>query len=77
MNGKPVALSARAFDVLAALIEHRSRVVGSDELLAWAWPGLGVEENNLTVQVSALRKALGAEAIASRRCHGGFPMACC
>lgn len=59
VNGQPVAMGARAFDVLAALIEHRDRVVGKDELLALAWPGLVVEENNLTVQVSALRKSLG------------------
>jgi predicted ATPase len=48
-----------------ALLEHRDRVVGKDELLALAWPGLVVEENNLTVQVSALRKALGPAAIAT------------
>ena len=51
--------------MLAALVEHRERVVGKDELLALAWPGLVVEENNLTVQVSALRKVLGAAAIAT------------
>ena len=65
VNGQPVALGARAFDVLAALIEHRARVVGKDELLALVWPGLVVEENNLTVQVSSLRKVLGAAAIAT------------
>ena len=65
VDGQPVALGARAFDVLAALIEHRDRVVGKDELLGLAWPGLVVEENNLTVQVSALRKVLGAAAIAT------------
>jgi predicted ATPase/DNA-binding winged helix-turn-helix (wHTH) protein len=64
-DGRPVALGARAFDVLAALLERRDRVVGKDELLALAWPGLVVEENNLTVQVSALRKALGPDAIAT------------
>ena len=65
VNGTPLVLGAHAFDLLAALIEHRNRVVSKDELLALAWPGLVVEENNLTVQVSALRKALGAEAIAT------------
>jgi predicted ATPase/DNA-binding winged helix-turn-helix (wHTH) protein len=65
VEGSPVALGARAFDVLAALIEYRDRVVSKDELLALAWPGLVVEDNNLTVQVSALRKALGAAAIAT------------
>jgi TolB-like protein len=64
-NGAPVALGARAFDLLLALIEHRDRVVGKDELLALVWPGTVVEENNLTVQVSSLRKVLGNDAIAT------------
>ena len=63
--GEPLPLGARAFDLLLALIEHRDRVVGKDELLSLAWPGLVVEENNLSVQVSALRKLLGADAIAT------------
>jgi len=64
-NGEPVALGARAFDLLLALIEHRDRVVGKDELLALVWPGTVVEENNLTVQISSLRKVLGNDAIAT------------
>jgi predicted ATPase/DNA-binding winged helix-turn-helix (wHTH) protein len=64
-DGAPLALGARAFDLLLALIAHRDRVVGKDELLALAWPGLVVEENNLSVQVSALRKLFGADAIAT------------
>ncbi len=63
--GEPVPTGARAFDLLQALIEHHDRVVGKDELLALAWPGRVVEENNLSVQVSALRKVLGASAIAT------------
>jgi TolB-like protein len=63
--GEPVTLGARAFDLLLALIEHRDRVVGKDELMALVWPGMVVEENNLTVQVSALRKMLGVEAIST------------
>ena len=57
-EGDVVALGARAFDVLMALIDRRERVVGKDELLAAVWPGVAVEENNLTVQISAVRKAL-------------------
>ena len=64
-RGVPVALGGRAFDLLLALIEQRDRVVGKDELLAAVWPGVVVEENNLTVQISSLRKALGAHAIAT------------
>ena len=64
-GGEPLPLGARAFDLLLALVEHHDRVVSKDELLALAWPGLVVEENNITVQVSALRKVLGADAIAT------------
>ena len=64
-KGEPQALGARAFDLLLALLEHRDRVVGKDELMALVWPGVVVEENNLTVQVSALRKLLGADAIST------------
>jgi TolB-like protein/Tfp pilus assembly protein PilF len=63
VDGCPVALGARAFDVLSLLIEHRDRVVTKDELLQVVWPGLVVEENNLQVQISNLRKCLGAGAI--------------
>jgi TolB-like protein len=62
-DGQPVALGARAFDLLLALIEQRERLVGKDELLARVWPGVVVEENNLTVQISSLRKVLGNAAI--------------
>lgn len=65
VDGKPVELGTRAFDVLQALIAHHDRVVTKDELLDAAWPGLIVEENNLQVQVSTLRKLLGAQAIAT------------
>lgn len=64
-DGQAQALGARAFDLLLCLLQHRDRVVGKDELLASVWPGVVVEENNLTVQVSALRKLLGADAIAT------------
>ncbi len=60
-----MALGARALDVLLALVERRERLVTKEELLELAWPGLVVEENNLQVQISALRKILGAEAIAT------------
>lgn len=62
---QPVPLGARAFDLLLTLIEHRDRVVSKNELLDLVWPGLVVEENNLQVQVSTLRKVLGPKAIAT------------
>jgi DNA-binding winged helix-turn-helix (wHTH) protein len=65
VEGRPAAVGARAFDVLLALIDHRDRVVTKDELLDMVWPGLVVEENNLQVQVSTLRKVLGAQAVAT------------
>jgi predicted ATPase/DNA-binding winged helix-turn-helix (wHTH) protein len=56
---KPVRLGSRAFDILAALIERSGEVVGKEELIARAWPQTFVEESNLKIQVSALRRALG------------------
>ncbi len=56
---KPVRLGSRAFDILAALVERAGCVVGKEELVARAWPRLFVEDSNLKMQVSALRRALG------------------
>lgn len=64
-QGRPVPLGARALDLLWALIAARGELVTKDELLRRAWPGLVVEEGNVQVQVSALRKVLGADAIAT------------
>ena len=58
-NGEPIALNPKAFDLLLELIDSRGQVVTKDVLIERVWPGQFVEENNLTVQVSALRKALG------------------
>src|SRR6267143_1920779 len=63
VDGLAVAIGARAFDVLQALIERCERLVTKEELLDFAWPGLVVEENNLQVQVSSLRKILGPDSI--------------
>jgi len=63
--GAPLKLGGRAFDVLAALVERRDRVVSKGELMDLAWPRLVVEENNLQVQIVALRKLLGHPAIAT------------
>ena len=56
---KPVRLGSRAFDILTALVERAGEVVGKVELIARAWPATYVEEANLKIQVSALRRALG------------------
>jgi predicted ATPase/DNA-binding winged helix-turn-helix (wHTH) protein len=63
VDGAPAKLGARAFDVLLALIERRDRLVTKNELLDAVWPDLVVEENNLQVQVSTLRKLLGPQAV--------------
>src|ERR1700733_8876999 len=60
-NGKPVAISSRAFDILQLLVELRDRVVAKDEIMDRVWPGMFVEENNLAVQISALRRILSVE----------------
>ena len=65
VDQQPAALGARAFDLLLALIERRDQLVTKNDLLELVWPGLVVEENNLQVQVSALRKLLGQDAIAT------------
>ena len=65
LGGTEAVIGARAFDLLAALVERRDRLVPKAELIELVWPGLVVEENNLQVQISALRKLLGAGAIAT------------
>lgn len=64
-DGWPVALGSRAFDLLVCLVTRHERVVSKGEVLEQVWPGQVVEENNLAVHVSALRKVLGAGAIAA------------
>lgn len=65
VGGVPAALGARAFDVLLVLLEHRDRTMSKSEVLDLVWPGLVVEENNLQVQTSHLRKVFGATAVAT------------
>jgi predicted ATPase/DNA-binding winged helix-turn-helix (wHTH) protein len=60
-EGHPVQLRGRLFDLLMALIEARGTVVSKNDLMNRVWPGRVVEENNLTVGIAALRKALGAD----------------
>lgn len=58
-DGVPVELGARAFDLLAALVRSNGTLLTKDALMAQAWPGAIVEENNLHVQIGAIRRALG------------------
>ena len=58
-RGEPLALKSKAFDLLLTLVESRGAVISKTELLDRVWENQFVEENNLTVHVAALRKALG------------------
>jgi adenylate cyclase len=53
-----VAISSRGLAILGVLIERAGEVVSKDEIIAAVWPGVVVEDSNLTVQISALRRAL-------------------
>jgi DNA-binding winged helix-turn-helix (wHTH) protein/TolB-like protein/tetratricopeptide (TPR) repeat protein len=58
-SGEPVLLTPRVFDTLLYLVRHQGRVLEKDELMRALWPDAFVEENNLTQNVSTLRRALG------------------
>src|SRR5271168_586155 len=61
VEGRLLDLGGRAFDVLMALIEAAGAVVSKDALMNRVWPDRIVEENNLQAQISALRRAFGAD----------------
>jgi len=54
----PVAIGSRGLDILGVLIERAGEVVTKDEIIAAVWPETVVEDSNLTVQISALRRVL-------------------
>ena len=56
---KPVSLSPKCFEILVILIRSNGRLLSKDELMQQVWPDSYVEDANLTVNISALRKALG------------------
>ena len=58
-DGEPVSLPPKVYDTLLALVEHGGHVVEKEELMRAVWPDTFVEEANLTVNISALRKVLG------------------
>mgnify|MGYP000712034281 CR=1 FL=1 len=73
VDGHAAAVGSRGFELLAELVRAEGSVRTKAELLARVWPGVVVEENNLHVQVKALRRLLGGGAIAS--VHGrGYAM---
>ena len=64
-DGIELPLGARAFDMLSFMVANRHRVLTKAEILDAIWPNIAVEESNLTVHVSALRKVLGSKALAT------------
>jgi predicted ATPase/DNA-binding winged helix-turn-helix (wHTH) protein len=58
-NGVSVDVGSRALEILNLLLENAGQVLSKDELMSAVWPGVFVEESNLRVHISALRKAIG------------------
>lgn len=58
-NGEPLSLTSKAFDTLLFLVSNRGRIVEKDELMSAVWTDTIVEENNLSQNISALRRVLG------------------
>jgi DNA-binding winged helix-turn-helix (wHTH) protein/TolB-like protein len=58
-EGSPIPLTPKAFDILLVLVENGNRLTTKEELMRKVWPDSFVEEANLTVNISALRKQLG------------------
>ncbi|HUN91609.1 MAG TPA: winged helix-turn-helix domain-containing protein [Burkholderiaceae bacterium] len=65
VDGEPCTITPKAFDVLQVLLERAGHLVTKNELLDAAWPQVVVEENNLQVQISTLRRILGPGIIAT------------
>jgi Tol biopolymer transport system component/DNA-binding winged helix-turn-helix (wHTH) protein len=61
-RGQVIPLHGKAFELLLALIRNRGRLLTKDELFELVWPDQIVEESNLTVNMSAIRRALGERA---------------
>src|SRR4051794_6933175 len=60
-NGQPVHLQPKAFDTLLYLVTNRGRLVTKDQLIDNVWSDSFVEENNLTKNISVLRKVLNSD----------------
>lgn len=64
-NGAALPLGGRAFDLLLVLIEAKGQPVVAETLIKRVWPGVTVSTGNLRVQVRALRRVLGDDAVAT------------
>ncbi|MGE6386397.1 ATP-binding protein [Pseudomonas sp. NPDC078416] len=60
-DGVAMRIGTRAFDILDLLLRHQGQLVSKELILQSVWPDTVVEENNLQVHISALRKALGTD----------------
>jgi predicted ATPase/DNA-binding winged helix-turn-helix (wHTH) protein len=60
-DGVALRIGTRAFDILELLIRQQGQLVTKEQILQRVWPDTVVEENNLQVHISALRKALGSD----------------
>src|ERR1044072_3258957 len=60
-RGEPVALKPKILDLLLFLIQSRGQLIAKDDLMREVWPDTIVEENNITVSMSILRKTLGED----------------
>ena len=58
-DGKPIALTPKAFEILQVLVQNGNRLTSKEELMRRVWPDSFVEEANLTVNISVLRRQLG------------------
>jgi DNA-binding winged helix-turn-helix (wHTH) protein len=65
IKGRVEILRPQAMALLMALVDRRQRSVGKIELMRLVWPGKAMAENNLQVQIAALRKLLGPSVIAT------------
>ncbi len=65
-DGSELSLTPRLFSALLMFVEHADTLLDKDSLMRALWPGLVVEENNLSQTISGLRRALGDEPPGSR-----------
>lgn len=63
LDGRPLRVGGRAFEILSVLMQADGRIVSKDELITQVWPDTVVEENNLQVQISSLRKLFGEKEV--------------
>ncbi len=70
VDGIPISLGSRAYEIASLLVEAKGELVSKDEIMRRVWPASTVEENNIQVAVSALRKALGKHSAAIRTVAG-------